>query len=154
MARRLFVLALALFLMASPLLAKDAPISLDQLPTSEMFRPRHPVGPDQFASEQAAFVQQVATQVKELNFHLTEQRIFVYTGVSPEMGPQWVVLHAELGNQLVEQFHAKELSRSLSEGGPAAISVWKLPHGRVVAIAESEDLPDGNALVGYFELEK
>jgi len=80
--------------------------------------------------------------------------MFVFTGVSPEIGPQWVVIHAELGNQITGRLHAKEISRLTRQTGPAAMSVWALPDGEVVAIAQSRDLPDGNALVGYFALDK
>lgn len=134
---------------------KEATVSLDQLPTSELFKPRQPVGPDRFPEQQADLVLQVANQVEALGgVHIVAQRMFIFTGVRPEMAPQWVVLHAELGNQLIDEFHANEISRLTRETGPAAISIWRLPHGAMIAIAQSRDLPDGNALVGYFALEQ
>ena len=130
-------------------------MTLDQLPTSELYRPREPIGGDSYPSEQADFVARVKAQVEALGgYRVTDQRIFVLTAIRPDIGPQWVVLRAELGNQILENFHGKEISRSVRETGPAAMSVWKLPHGGVVAIAQSRDLSDGNALVGYFALEK
>ena len=98
-------------------------------------------------------MRRVAAQVDELDgYRIVDQRMFVFTGVSPAIGPQWVVIHAELGNQLIDRLHAKEISRFTRLTDPAAMSVWTLPHGAVIAIAQSQDLPDGNALVGYFSL--
>lgn len=130
-------------------------MSLDQLPTSELFSPRHPIGAERFPEQQADLARRVAAQVDELGgYHIADQRMFVFTGVSPEIGPQWVVIHAELGNQIVDKLHAKEISRFTRQTGPAAMSVWTFPNGAVIAIAQSRDLPDGNALVGYFSLTK
>lgn len=155
MARIFRFAVLALLCVGVPLSAKDAPMSLDQLPISELFNPRQPIGADRFPEQQADLVRRVAAQVDELGgYHIVDQRMFVFTGVSPEIGPQWVVIHAELGNQITGRLHAKEISRLTRQTGPAAMSVWALPDGQVVAIAQSRDLPDGNALVGYFALDK
>jgi hypothetical protein len=146
---------LALLCVGASISAKGAPMSLDQLPTSELFNPRQPIAADCFPEQQADLVRRVAAQVNELDgYHIVDQRMFVFTGVSPAIGPQWVVIHAELGNQLVDRLHAKEISRVTRVTGPAAMSVWSLPDGAVIAIAQSQDLPDGNALVGYFSLAK
>lgn len=110
-------------------------MSLRQLATSELFNPREPIGADDFPEQQADLVRRVATQVNELDgYRIVDQRMFVFTGVSPAIGPQWVVIHAELGNQLIDRLHAKEISRVTRLTGPAAMSVWSLPDGTVVAI--------------------
>ena len=147
-----FVLMLGESACATP--AKDTSTPLDQLPVSQAFNPQTPIGADVYPKEQAAFVQGVAAQVQAKGYRITGQRVFVFVGYVPEIGPQWVVLHAELNNHLNDVYHAKEIAKDLSEAEPVASSIWRLPKGQLLAIAQSHPLPDGKALVGYFSLEE
>ena len=129
-------------------------MSLDQLPVSTAFNPQTPIGADIYPKEQAAFVQGVTAQVQAKGYQITGQRVFVFVGYVPDVGPQWVVLHAELNNHLDGAYHAKEIAKEISETEPVASSIWKLSDGQVIAVAQSHPLPDGKALVGYFSLKK
>lgn len=129
-------------------------MTLDQLPVSESFSPRAPIGPDQNADAQATFVAQVAGKAKELGYRIADQRIFVCVGYVPTIGPQWAVLRSEVGNVLLTQHEGKEVYDRASSEGPAYISVWRLPKQQTIALSQSFDLDDGKVLVGYFMLEK
>lgn len=129
-------------------------MSLDQLPISIAFNPQAPIGADTYPKEQAAFVQGVAAQVQAKGYQISGQRVFVFVGYVPEIGPQWVVLHAEINNHLGNAYHAKEIMKEISENEPVASSIWKLSDGQLIAVAQSHPLPDGKALVGYFSLKK
>ena len=104
--------------------AKDAPMTLDQLPVSESFSPRALVVPDQNAEAQATFVAEVAGKVKGLGYRITDQRTL------------------------------KEIYDRVSSEGPAYNSVWRLPEQQTIALSQSFDLDDGKVLVGYVMLEK
>lgn len=129
-------------------------MSLDQLPVSIAYSPKTPIGADTYPQEQTAFVQGVTAQAKAKGYEVTEQRVFVFVGYVPEIGPQWVVLHAELNNQFADTYHAEEIAKEVSAGEPVASSFWRLSDGQVIAVAQSQPLPDGKALVGYFSLKK
>lgn len=129
-------------------------MSLDQLPVSIAYSPKTPIGTDTYPEEQAAFIKGVTAQAKAKGFAVTEQRVFVFVGYVPEIGPQWVVLHAELNNHLSDTYHAKEIAKELGAEQPVASSFWRLSDGQVLAVAQSQPLPDGKALVGYFSLTK
>jgi hypothetical protein len=133
-------------------LAKDTHMSLDQLPVSIAYNPKTPIGADTYSKEQSDFVQGVAAQAKAKGYVVTQQRVFVFVGYVPEIGPQWVVLHAELNNQLSDTYHAEEIAKEVSADEPVASSFWRLSDGQVIAVAQSQPLPDGKALVGYFSL--
>lgn len=133
---------------------KDTSASLGQLPVSPAFSPQMAIDAGTYPKEQAAFVQGVAAQVQAKGYQITGQRLFVFVGYVPAIGPQWVVLHAELNNHLDAAYHAKEIAKDISETEPVASSIWKLSNGQLLAVAQSRPLPDGNALVGYFSLKK
>lgn len=125
---------------------------LDQLPISMAFHPRTPIDANTYPEEQAVFVQGVTAQVQAKGYQITGQRVFVFVGYVPEIGPQWVVLHAELNNHLDAVYHAKEIAKDARETEPVASSIWRLSNGQLLAVAQSHPLPDGKALVGYFSL--
>lgn len=135
-------------------LAKDPHMSLDHLPVSIAYSPKTPIGADTYPQEQTAFVQGVTAQAKAKGYQVAEQRVFVFVGYVPDIGPQWVVLHAELNNQLADTYHAEEIAKEVSADEPVASSFWRLSDGQVIAVAQSQPLPDGKALVGYFSLAK
>ena len=129
-------------------------MSLDQLPVSTAYSPKTPIGSDTYPQEQTAFVEGVTAQAKAKGYEVLEQRVFVFVGYVPEIGPQWVVLHAELNNQLSDIYHAEEVEKQVSADEPVASSYWRLSDGQVIAVAQSQPLPDGKALIGYFSLKK
>lgn len=129
-------------------------MSLDQLPISTAFNPQTPISSDTYPKEQAAFVQGVTAQAQAMGYQISGRRVFVFVGYVPEIGPQWVVLHAEINNHLGDAYHAKEIAKEISETEPVASSIWKLSDGQLIAVAQSHPLPDGKALVGYFLLKK
>ena len=135
-------------------LAKDTHMSLDQLPVSIAYSPKTPIGADTYPQEQSAFIKGVTAQAKAKGYEVTEQRVFVFVGYVPEIGPQWVVLHAELNNHLADTYRAEEVAKEVSADEPVASSFWRLSDGQVIAVAQSQPLPDGKALVGYFSLKK
>lgn len=129
-------------------------MSLDQLPVSTAYSPKTPISDDAYPKEQAAFVKGVTAQATAKGYEVADRRVFVFIGYVPEIGPQWVVLHAELNNQLSDTYHAKEIAKEVSAEEPVASSFWRLSNGQVIAVAQSQPLPDGKALVGYFSLKK
>ncbi|UPG88180.1 hypothetical protein L2Y96_12195 [Luteibacter aegosomaticola] len=129
-------------------------MSLDQLPVSIAYSPRTPIGADTYPQEQTAFVRGVTAQAKARGYQVTGQRVFVFVGYVPKIGPQWIVLHAELNNRLSDTYHAKEIAKEVSAEEPVASSFWRLSNSQVIAVAQSQTMPDGKALVGYFSLNK
>lgn len=129
-------------------------MTLDDLPIPEAFNPRVPLGPNDYAQAQASFVAEVAGKLKGEGFIITDQRIFDFVGYDPKEGPQWVILHAEVGNALLDDFRGKQFYDHIDEKGPYHLSIWRTSAGQVIALAQSFDLPEGNALAGYFLLEK
>lgn len=127
---------------------------LDLIPVSTAFEPSAPIGADVYPDEQEAFVRGATAKARAMGYHITGQRIFVFVGYVREIGPQWVVLHAELGNPLYDTYHAKEIDRHVSLSEPAASSIWRIRGRGVIAVMQTHTMPDGNALVGYFALEK
>ena len=134
--------------------AKDASMTLDQLPVPEAFSPRAPLGPTDQAEAQEALVAAVTGKVKQEGYVITDRRIFNCVGYDPATGPQWVVLHAEVGNAMVDTFKAKEFYDHLDAKGPHHLSIWRTSHGDVIAVAQSYETSDGKVLVGYFMLGK
>ena len=129
-------------------------VKLDDLPVSEAFSPRKALNADDQAPDQTSFIADVANKVKGEGYRISDRRIFRCVGYVPTIGPQWVVLHAEVGNTLMETFKGKEVYDHIDSHGPHALSIWRLPHRQTIAMAQSFDLPDGAVLVGYFMLEK
>lgn len=131
-----------------------SPVRLDDLPISESFSPRAALNADYQAQDQATFIADVANKVKGEGYRIADRRIFRCVGYVPAIGPQWVVLHAEVGNTLMETFKGREVYDHIDSHGPHTLSIWRLPHRQTIAMAQSFDLPDGAVLVGYFMLEK
>lgn len=146
------ILMLGLTACAFP--AKKADFSLDQLSVHFAYSPKQPIGPELYPDQQAALVRGVTSQAKANGYRILDQRIFVYVGHVREIGPQWVILHADLWTELTNNYGAKEIAKQTSGAEPSASAVWRLPGGDFVEVAQSQNLPDGTALVGYFSLTK
>lgn len=131
-----------------------SPVTLDDLPVSQAFSPRKALNADDQAPDQVSFIAAVANKVKVEGYRISDRRIFRCVGYVTTIGPQWVVLHAEVGNTLMETFKGKEVYDHIDSHGPHALSIWRLPHRQTIAMAQSFDLPDGAVLVGYFMLEE
>lgn len=129
-------------------------MTLDQLPVPKAFNPRAPLAADDRAEAQAAFIAEVARKVEGQGFAIGERRIFSFVGYDPKGGPEWVILHAEVGNALLDNFSGKEFYDHIDAKGPYHLSMWRLPGGQVIAVSQSFELTDGSALVGYFVLQK
>jgi hypothetical protein len=134
--------------------AKRADFSLDQLSIHFAYSPKHAIGPELYPDQQAALVRGVTLQAHAKGYRILDQRIFVYEGHVREIGPQWVILHADLWTELTDNYRAKEIAKQTGGGEPSASAVWSLPGGDLVEVAQSQTLPDGTALVGYFSLTK
>ena len=145
-------LMLGLTACAAP--AQKADFSLDQLSVHFAYIPKSPIGPELYPDRQAVLVRGVTSQAKAKGYHIRGQRIFVYVGHVREIGPQWVILHADLWTELTNNYHAEEIAKQTSGSEPSASAVWRLSGGDFVEVAQSQTMPDGTALVGYFSLTK
>lgn len=128
--------------------------SLDRLPANAAYNPNQEIGPDRYPDQQAALVNGVMSQAKAKGYRVRGQRIFIFEGHVPEIGPQWVILHGELYKQFADTYHATEIGKELSVTEPSVSATWQFPGGEVIEVAQSQPLPDGKALVGYFSLTK
>lgn len=146
------ILTLGLAACAAPV--KKDHFSLDQLPVHFTYSPQQPIGPELYPDQQAALVGGVTSQADANGYRILDQRIFVYVGHVREIGPQWVVLHADLWTEFNDNHRAKEIAKQAGGEEPSASAVWRLPGGELIEVAQSQTSPDGTALVGYFSLAK
>lgn len=146
------ILTLGLTACAAPV--KKDHFSLNQLSVHSAYRPQQPIGPELYPDQQAALVGGVTSQANAKGYRIIDQRIFVYEGHVREIGPQWVVLHADLWTEFKDNYRAKEIAKQTGAAEPSASAVWRLPGGEVIEVAQSQTSPDGTALVGYFSLAK
>jgi hypothetical protein len=146
------ILMLGLTACAAP--AKKPDFSLDQLSLHFAYSPKQSIGPKLYPDQQAALVRGVTSQANAKGYRILDQRIFVYVGHVREIGPQWVILHADLWTEFTNNYRAKEIERPVRVTELSAAAVWRFPSGGFVEVAQSKPLPDGTALVGYFSLTK
>lgn len=146
------ILTLGLTACAAPV--KKDHFSLDQLSVHFAYSPQQPIGPELYPDQQAALVRGVTSQANAKGYRILDQRIFVYEGHVREIGPQWVILHADLWTEFKNNYRAKEIAKQTGAAEPSASAVWRLPGGEVIEVAQSQTSPDGTALVGYFSLAK
>jgi hypothetical protein len=146
------ILTIGLTACAAPV--KKDHFSLDQLPVHFAYSPQQPIGPELYPDQQAALVGGVTSQADTKGYRILDQRIFVYVGHVREIGPQWVVLHADLWTEFNDNYRAKEIAKQTGGEEPSASAVWRLPGGDLIEVAQSQTSPDGTALVGYFSLAK
>ena len=143
----------SLFIIANAAFAKDIKMSVDTIPIDPLFNPKTAISQDTYKKEQDSFVHSLNDYLRG-KYQLVDKRIFVYTRIKEYIPPQWILVSQNFDNSMYELNKRSEIvDNQLSANGFSALKIFKVG-GKYLAIAQSNFLPDGNALVGYFELKK
>jgi hypothetical protein len=149
---KILVLILLIFV-SSMTTAKDSKMLLDQIPLNPMFNPQTPLDSSQHQAEQTQLRESVDRVLKG-KYRVVAQRIFL-DPVDQGISPVWVTIKPDADNAIFDKFGGKtEHEYPLNTPDPAII-IWKIGflHPQRLAMSMST-LPNGDALVGYFEVEK
>ncbi len=150
------LLPLMLLLCASCIAStsKDSSMLIDKIPVSQLFSPQSPISEAQYPAQQAELVKTLNDQWGG-KYKVISQRIYLYPSTDG-VRPSWPVVDSYISNYIATTLHGHLETTKVTSAVPVMSEVWKVGtfHTEWVAIAMIDNLPDGNALVGYFEVEK
>lgn len=153
-----WVIAMTLLCASSIAYAKETRMLIDQVPALKgMFVPEAPMVADQYPDQQAAFKKAVETALMG-KYRVTAQHLYFYpihkeAGLPP-VKPGWAPLRMSISDSL-GGIHGKSVYHDLGFAPNPVLEVWKIGsfHPQYFALSMTV-LEDGNALAGYFEVEK
>ncbi len=132
--------------------AKDTRMLIDQVPPAAgVFSPQTAIGPDKYPDQQAAFKQAVE---KALNgkYQVIAQHIYIYPS---DKSPSWAPLRMYIADYMGSHLNGVSYYNNIGYAENIGVEIWKVGTFRPKYFALSmTPCPDGNSLVGYFEVEK
>lgn len=149
------LLALATVLVACSSFAEPSTMFVDQFIQHQKFIADKLLPADQHAEQQAALLQATERFLKEKKYKLVAARTFVET-------PKLVVIRQSAEDTVREHYvwGKNELLNGLrteNYGALANILIWRMgviPVHRIALVMAKEELPDGQGLYAYLEVEK
>jgi hypothetical protein len=155
--RRIIVLTF-LLCAASITSAKETRMLIDQVPIQKgVFVPEAPMGADQHPDQQAAFKKAVEIALTG-KYRVIAQHFYLYPihkqAGWPSVNPSWAPLRMSISDAL-GSLHGESVYRDLGLAPNPVLEIWKVGtfHRQYFALSMTH-LENGNALVGYFEVEK